>query len=100
MTAARAEDAAHGGDGDEAASGGGAQDSEPERRVVRFGDVPADDVIPEAQPSTSGTPDSSSGAAADDDVDAGWPWSFLLLVAAGAIYLIVRFVEIAIDLLR
>jgi len=31
----------------------------------------------------------------DDDVDPGWPWSFLLLVAAGAIYLTIRFVELA-----
>ena len=34
----------------------------------------------------------------EDDVDPGWPWSFLLLVAAGAIYLIVRFVELGLDL--
>ena len=39
------------------------------------------------------------GAAADEDVDPGWPWSFLLLVAAGAIYLIFRFVELGIKLL-
>lgn len=29
----------------------------------------------------------------DDEVDPGWPWSFLLLVAAGGIYLIMRFVQ-------
>ncbi len=29
----------------------------------------------------------------DDDVDPGWPWSFLLLVAAGALYLILRVVQ-------
>jgi hypothetical protein len=28
----------------------------------------------------------------EDEVDPGWPWSFLLLVAAGALYLILRFV--------
>ena len=33
------------------------------------------------------TPDDS------EEVDPGWPWSFLLLVAAGGLYLIVRFVE-------
>lgn len=31
----------------------------------------------------------------DDEIDPGWPWSFLLLVAAGAIYLILRFVQLA-----
>jgi hypothetical protein len=31
----------------------------------------------------------------DEEVDPGWPWSFLLLVAAGALYLIIRFVELA-----
>lgn len=29
----------------------------------------------------------------EDDVDPGWPWSFLLLVGAGALYLILRFVQ-------
>ncbi len=33
-----------------------------------------------------------------EDVDPGWPWSFLLLVAAGAIYLIFRFIELGIKL--
>jgi hypothetical protein len=32
------------------------------------------------------------------DDDPGWPWSFLLLVAAGAAYLIFRFVELGIKL--
>lgn len=36
---------------------------------------------------------------ADEEVDPGWPWSFLLLVAAGAIYLIFRFIELGIELL-
>lgn len=36
----------------------------------------------------------------DEDVeDPGWPWSFLLLVAAGGIYLILRFVQLAAKLL-
>lgn len=34
----------------------------------------------------------------EDEIDPGWPWSFLLLVAAGAIYLVFRFVELGIDL--
>jgi hypothetical protein len=29
----------------------------------------------------------------DDDADPGWPWSFLVLVAAGALYLILRVVQ-------
>lgn len=29
----------------------------------------------------------------DEDVDPGWPWSFLLLVGAGALYLILRVVQ-------
>ena len=33
-----------------------------------------------------------------EEVDPGWPWSFLLLVAAGAIYLIFRFIELGIKL--
>ena len=34
-----------------------------------------------------------------EDADPGWPWTFILLVVAGAIYLIFRFVELGIDLL-
>lgn len=34
-----------------------------------------------------------------DQVDPGWPWSFILLVVAGALYLIFRFVEVAINIL-
>jgi hypothetical protein len=34
----------------------------------------------------------------DGDSDPGWPWSFLLLVAAGALYLIFRFIELGIEL--
>ncbi len=33
-----------------------------------------------------------------DTEDPGWPWTFILLVVAGALYLIVRFVEIFIRL--
>ncbi len=29
----------------------------------------------------------------DDEADPGWPWSFLLLVAAGGLYLILRVVQ-------
>lgn len=41
------------------------------------------------------------GPEVEEDVaeeDPGWPWSFLLLVAAGALYLIFRFVELGIKL--
>ena len=31
--------------------------------------------------------------AEDEEIDPGWPWSFLLLVAAGGLYLILRFVQ-------
>ncbi|MEN8040354.1 MAG: hypothetical protein ABFR95_02525 [Actinomycetota bacterium] len=33
----------------------------------------------------------------EEDEDPGWPWSFLLLVAAGGIYLILRFVQMIND---
>lgn len=33
----------------------------------------------------------------DEDVDPGWPWSFLLLVAAGGIYLILRAIQMVND---
>ena len=33
-----------------------------------------------------------------DDEDPGWPWSFILLVVAGALYLLFRFVELALNL--
>jgi hypothetical protein len=33
-----------------------------------------------------------------DDEDPGWPWSFILLVVAGALYLIFRFAEVIIKL--
>lgn len=36
----------------------------------------------------------------DEVEDPGWPWSFILLVVAGAIYLIFRFAELAINLLN
>lgn len=35
----------------------------------------------------------------EDEEDPGWPWSFLLLVFAGALYLIFRFYEMAKELL-
>ena len=40
----------------------------------------------------------SVGAQHEEEIDPGWPWSFLLLVAAGALYLIFRFVELGIEL--
>lgn len=33
----------------------------------------------------------------DDADDPGWPWSFVLLVAAGGIYLILRLVQMIND---
>ncbi|MCL1595109.1 MAG: hypothetical protein M3132_12240 [Actinomycetia bacterium] len=30
--------------------------------------------------------------------DPGWPWSFILLVVAGGIYLIFRFIQLGIEL--
>jgi hypothetical protein len=41
------------------------------------------------------------GRAGDTDhpPEPGWPWSFILLVFAGALYLIFRFVELGIRLL-
>lgn len=38
-------------------------------------------------------PDRPSESPTREDEDPGWPWSFLLLVAAGALYLILRFVQ-------
>lgn len=35
-----------------------------------------------------------------EDEDPGWPWSFILLVVAGAIYLIFRFAELFINLVN
>jgi hypothetical protein len=45
-------------------------------------------------------PDGPDTANVEDDEDPGWPWSFILLVVAGGIYLIFRFVELAINLLN
>ena len=39
------------------------------------------------------------GDADQDEVDPGWPWSFLLLVVAGAAYLFYRLVEAVAGLL-
>lgn len=33
----------------------------------------------------------------DEEDDPGWPWSFLLLVAAGGLYLILRVVQMVND---
>jgi hypothetical protein len=33
----------------------------------------------------------------EDDADPGWPWSFLLLVAAGGLYLVLRVVQMVND---
>jgi hypothetical protein len=48
-----------------------------------------DDQPPAAHP---------DGVPSDAEDDPGWPWSFILLVVAGALYLIFRFVELGIKL--
>jgi len=35
-----------------------------------------------------------------EDADLTWPWSFILLIVAGALYLILRLVEFVIKLVR
>lgn len=35
----------------------------------------------------------------EEEVDPGWPWSFLLLVFAGALYLIFRLIDFVRDIL-
>jgi hypothetical protein len=42
--------------------------------------------------------DEETAGTRDDEIDPGWPWSFILLVVAGALYLIFRFVEMGIKL--
>lgn len=54
-------------------------------------DEPDSDRASAASPDRGDTP-------SDGDIDPGWPWSFLLLVAAGALYLIFRFIELGIEL--
>jgi hypothetical protein len=35
-----------------------------------------------------------------DEVEPGWPWSFILLVVAGAAYLVFRFVEFVAEIIN
>lgn len=35
----------------------------------------------------------------EDEVEPGWPWSFIVLVVAGAVYLVFRFVELFVKLI-
>lgn len=42
--------------------------------------------------------DGKAGDDEEEEEDPGWPWSFLLLVFAGALYLIFRFYEMAREL--
>ncbi len=46
---------------------------------------------------TSGSDSDLDPPVDDEDVDPGWPWSFLLLVAAGGIYLVLRVVQMIND---
>jgi hypothetical protein len=43
-------------------------------------------------------PDTRSSSESEDE-DPGWPLSFILLVVAGGLYLVLRFFEMARDLL-
>jgi len=59
----------------------------------------SDDTAPDDVPGAPDTrPDDDPSESVDTD-DPGWPWSFILLVVAGAIYLIFRFAELAINIL-
>ncbi|MEN8238915.1 MAG: hypothetical protein ABFR53_06910 [Actinomycetota bacterium] len=62
----------------------------------RDSDIPGDDKRSEYVeiPGVSGDDERS-----EQVEDPGWPWSFILLVVAGALYLIFRFVDLAIKVL-
>ena len=47
-------------------------------------------------------PDQPADASSQDEEaeDPGWPWSFILLIVAGGLYLVLRFVQLAMDLLK
>jgi hypothetical protein len=53
------------------------------------------DDLDQNDPATLDVPDMAN---VEDDEDPGWPWSFILLVVAGALYLIFRFAEVIINL--
>ena len=53
------------------------------------------DDLDRNDPSTVEGPDTANSA---DDEDPGWPWSFILLVVAGALYLIFRLADLIINL--
>lgn len=42
--------------------------------------------------------DTASPSEQPEEEDPGWPWSFLILIAAGAAYLIFRFIELGIKI--
>jgi hypothetical protein len=52
------------------------------------------------RPGDSNGRDLPDTADVEQEADPGWPWSFILLVVAGAIYLIFRFGELAIKVLN
>lgn len=47
-------------------------------------------------------PDQPIDASAQDEdaEDPGWPWSFILLVVAGGLYLVLRLVQFVMDLMK
>ena len=63
-------------------------------------EIPKDPDGPDTA-SVDAVPSGDGPDTADVDAeDPGWPWSFILLVVAGALYLIFRFGEAAIRLLN
>jgi hypothetical protein len=54
----------------------------------------SDDLDQDDQSTVDGPPTAN----VEDGEDPGWPWSFILLVVAGALYLIFRFAEVIINL--
>ena len=43
-------------------------------------------------------PEDRIEASEEDKNDHGWPWSFIFLVVAGGLYLVFRFIDLAIKL--
>ncbi len=45
-------------------------------------------------------PDHAEDTRDDEDVELTWPWSFILLIVAGALYLILRLFEFVVKLTK